>query len=500
MKLVRVGNRFTGRYSDDGVNWNPCGPAITVSLPSAALAGLAVTAHNDAFLNTSTFSNVTIGRAPTIAAPAQASNVLIRGTGTNVWVSGADLSGDSGLVYSWTTVNKPIGAPDPIFGSNGTFGAQDSAVTLSHAGVYVFQATVMNSYGLAATSLVSVRAVQTFSQIELLPPMAAVQAGGTQQFAALAVDQFGNALVSQPRFTWWVDGSGAGIHQRQRAFRRGKHHRRRDGPRLGRRSGRRLSRRRLRRQRAPARTKHGRLGRSRTAAGGRAACRIRTLADFGRPGGRVGNPFRARGRFARSACRAGAAPGRTRPASEPLSGDTVQSRLAQALDRSLFGPQRLQDGLLPALRHDLTQYARLRPDAAAGRLGDGMLDAARSQIASELSVYNALAGSAVFRHAIDVLLQQGDARSATYSMVSKVAATTTVAFSAGYLLWCLQGGTFFMSMLTAVPFWTWFDPLPVLDSWDQFRAGLSARGGSGRRNGNDDDADMNWLMGELPAN
>jgi hypothetical protein len=186
------------------------------------------------------------------------------------------------------------------------------------------------------------------------------------------------------------------------------------------------------------------------------------------------------------------------------SGDAVQARLTQALDRSPFGLRSAAGALASALQRDLIQYSRLKADATAARLGsdalrDAMMDAARYQIATELAAYSALAGSPVLRHAIDALLQQSGGAAQGISMVTKVAATTTVAFSAGYLLWCLQGGTLFMSMLTAVPFWTWFDPLPVLDSWDQVRAGLSARGGKGKAASHEEDADMNWLMGELPA-
>lgn len=498
VKLMRIGDRFTGWYSDDGIAWNQCGNAVLVPLPSGALAGLAVTSHNGALLTTAKFQNVILVQAPTISTPT-ASTALISGTGTNIQVLGADPLGEGNLVYSWATVSKPIGAPDPVFQLNGTYAAKSSTVALLHAGVYVFQATATNAYGLSATSLVSVRAVQTVSRINLSPPASAVQAGGMQQFAAVAIDQFGIPLVAQPRFNWWVDTGGPGTVNGNGLF-----------------------------------TAAGVTGSAMVHAstdGLAAASRVAVFIvnapppapGTGDSGGHTPKPVEVplvgvaplplsidhevappaiNNADAELPLRPAVVSGS--PAAEAingaLSGDTIQSRLVQALDRSPFGSQRVQDGLMSALRRDLTQYTRLRPDAAALRLGsEAMLDATRAQIASEMSVYTVLGGSATFRHAIDAVLQQAEAHGITASMVSKVAATTTVAFSAGYLLWCLQGGTLFMSMLTSVPFWTWFDPLPVLDSWDQVRSGLSARGGKHRRKGRDDDADMNWLMGDLPG-
>jgi len=60
VKLERFGSEFAGYYSSDGVAWSPIGPSQTVPMVSAGLVGLAVTAHNDAALSTSTFTSVTI--------------------------------------------------------------------------------------------------------------------------------------------------------------------------------------------------------------------------------------------------------------------------------------------------------------------------------------------------------------------------------------------------------------------------------------------------------
>ena len=58
LKLVRAGNVFTAFASDDGVAWKQLGTLQTMPMSATARAGLAVTAHNDAALNLSTFENV----------------------------------------------------------------------------------------------------------------------------------------------------------------------------------------------------------------------------------------------------------------------------------------------------------------------------------------------------------------------------------------------------------------------------------------------------------
>jgi hypothetical protein len=60
VKLNRTGNTFAGFYSTNGINWIQIGSAQMVTMPSAALVGLAVTAHNNSALNTATFGNVAV--------------------------------------------------------------------------------------------------------------------------------------------------------------------------------------------------------------------------------------------------------------------------------------------------------------------------------------------------------------------------------------------------------------------------------------------------------
>src|SRR5262249_46858907 len=57
---VRSGNSFSGFYSRDGVNWTQQGPTVTVPMAGNVFVGLALTAHNNGALNTSTFDNVAV--------------------------------------------------------------------------------------------------------------------------------------------------------------------------------------------------------------------------------------------------------------------------------------------------------------------------------------------------------------------------------------------------------------------------------------------------------
>jgi hypothetical protein len=57
VRLVRSGNTFTGYASADGTSWTQVG-SVSVTMAASALEGLAVTAHNNTQLNTSTFDNV----------------------------------------------------------------------------------------------------------------------------------------------------------------------------------------------------------------------------------------------------------------------------------------------------------------------------------------------------------------------------------------------------------------------------------------------------------
>jgi len=59
VKLSRVGSTFTASYSADGATWTSLA-STNVTMHVGATAGMAVTAHNNAALNTATFDNVSL--------------------------------------------------------------------------------------------------------------------------------------------------------------------------------------------------------------------------------------------------------------------------------------------------------------------------------------------------------------------------------------------------------------------------------------------------------
>ena len=99
LKLTRLGNVFTAFASDDGAAWTQLGTPQTIAMAATARAGLAVTAHDDADLNTSTFTNVSlllpppwtnqdIGSVGSAGSAGYSAGVFtLNGSGADIWSS-----------------------------------------------------------------------------------------------------------------------------------------------------------------------------------------------------------------------------------------------------------------------------------------------------------------------------------------------------------------------------------------------------------------------------
>src|SRR5262249_9180936 len=121
---------------------------------------------------------------------------------------GVDDSG-ANLTYTWSTMGTP---PAPVFFSpNGTNAANTTKATFSKAGAYAFQVRITDPRGFSTTSTLAVTVQQTLKTLRVSPDITTIPAGGTQQFNATADDQFNNAMVSQPAFTWSVTSGGGTI-------------------------------------------------------------------------------------------------------------------------------------------------------------------------------------------------------------------------------------------------------------------------------------------------
>ena len=132
--------------------------------------------------------------APTVASPAAAVPSTVTGTTTSLSVLGADADGggEPNLTYTWVATVLPNGASPPTFSVNGSNAAQNTTATFSQAGSYQFTVTITDLGGLSITSSVTVTVNQTLTSIS--------NTGQPPEATALALDQFGNPLASQPDF------------------------------------------------------------------------------------------------------------------------------------------------------------------------------------------------------------------------------------------------------------------------------------------------------------
>jgi hypothetical protein len=148
--------------------------------------------------------------APTLAAAASASPNPVTGTSTELSALGDDLAGESVLTYAWGALALPNGAKHPVFSStNGTNAGKSLSARFSKAGRYIFQCTITNAVGKSITTDVTVRVNQIANALRLSPHIKVVDIKQQVQFAAVVVDQFGHALISQPAIRYSVAGNGS---------------------------------------------------------------------------------------------------------------------------------------------------------------------------------------------------------------------------------------------------------------------------------------------------
>jgi hypothetical protein len=160
--------------------------------------GISAVSTGDRFTYGSSGGN----QAPTVAQAAAATPTPVTGKTTSLSVLGADDGGASNLSYTWVS----SGSASVTFSDNGTNAASTVTATFSKAGTYTFTVTITDAGGLSVTSTVSVTVQQTATSIVVTPGTATVRTRRTAAFKATAYDQFGDALNSQPTFTWTATG------------------------------------------------------------------------------------------------------------------------------------------------------------------------------------------------------------------------------------------------------------------------------------------------------
>ena len=143
----------------------------------------------------------------TVTDPDTSVHQIIYGTATNLSVTATDDAGEAALKYTWSVAS---GADAPVaFSANASHAAKDTSASFATAGDYQITVSVLDGQGLATTSSVNVRVVQTAVALSISPSSATVVSGATQAFAATLLDQFGLVKTSLPEsFTWSVSGGG----------------------------------------------------------------------------------------------------------------------------------------------------------------------------------------------------------------------------------------------------------------------------------------------------
>jgi uncharacterized repeat protein (TIGR03806 family) len=147
VRLVRSGDSFTGLVSSNGINWTQVG-STTISMAPTVHVGLAVTAHNNSVLNTSTFDNVlvvpAVNEPPTVAITSPASGAVFPyGANVPFTVSVADDLNSVTNVSFLREITKLGQATQPPF--NFTW-------QTAPAGTFAVRATATDHLGASGTS------------------------------------------------------------------------------------------------------------------------------------------------------------------------------------------------------------------------------------------------------------------------------------------------------------------------------------------------------------
>jgi hypothetical protein len=174
--------------------------------PATGTGSATVVANTGALRGTAKVQVLKTVQGPSVVTAA---HVVSRTPRTvTLGVQGADEGGAASLSYSWLTIGP---RPGPLtFSRNNTNAASTTTVTFTQAGNYTFLVIITDSVGLTYASQVTVTVSQVLSTVSVSTGLAALADGGTEQLSATALDQFGHAMSSQPRFVWALGAGSVG--------------------------------------------------------------------------------------------------------------------------------------------------------------------------------------------------------------------------------------------------------------------------------------------------
>ncbi len=162
-------------------------------------------------------TNLTVTPALSSVLFTSGAAAVVAGTTVQLAAEGLDQFGNvlsSTLTYTWSATTLPSGARSPSFSASGSSAAAGTVATFSKAGVYGLTVKIADASGLAASGTITVTVNQTMSGVALDVSTLQLAAGGIHQFTARGLDQFQNAMIVQPSFTWAASAgriSGAGL-------------------------------------------------------------------------------------------------------------------------------------------------------------------------------------------------------------------------------------------------------------------------------------------------
>jgi hypothetical protein len=204
----------TSNWTTDGVDTGSAIQTATITLPTGIPTGtFSVSVVTNGVASASvpvTIAATAQDTGPTVTTAAYAGASPVTSTSTTLSVGASDPDGASSLTYTWTTTSAPSKQPLPSFSINGTTAAATTTATFHLAGTYTFKVTITDNIGLSTTSSVTVVVSQSDTQVKVSAASTTPALGGTDQFSAVSLDQFGNKLTSQPSSYTWSVASGPG--------------------------------------------------------------------------------------------------------------------------------------------------------------------------------------------------------------------------------------------------------------------------------------------------
>src|SRR5262249_34447481 len=117
-------------------------------------------------------------------------------------VLGDDRAGEGQLSYHWEATAGPD-ITGIIYDTNDDNDAKNTVATLTEAGMYTFVVTVSNTDNQSITSTKLITVAQKASDVSVTPNNPSVVCGSAQQFTATVIDQFGDAMPTQPASYAW---------------------------------------------------------------------------------------------------------------------------------------------------------------------------------------------------------------------------------------------------------------------------------------------------------